>query len=69
MSFTKVVTSLSVGTLVHVVGVSPKIMAAKSGKAAFFAPEMVTSPWIFAPPVIKNLSMIIALPVVAIRRA
>ena len=57
INFTNVLTSFRFGTLVKVIGESAKIIAASRGKAAFFAPEMRTSPSSLVPPEIKNLSI------------
>ncbi len=57
ISSTSVFTSFKLGTLVSVIGVSARIVAASKGKAAFFAPEIRTSPWSLIPPLITNLSI------------
>ena len=48
--------SLSLGTLEKVIGVSESSAAIKIGNAAFFAPEIVTSPCSGCPPIILNAS-------------
>jgi len=51
-----VITSFRDGTFSNRTGLSDKRVAAKIGSAAFFAPEMSTSPSSGTPPVISSLS-------------
>ena len=48
--------SFSLGTLLKVIGVLERMADINIGKAAFLAPEMVTSPLRAVPPVILNAS-------------
>src|SRR3990167_1890184 len=50
-------TSCNCGTLARVTGSALNSVAHRSGKAAFLAPEIVTSPWRRRPPRIRSLSM------------
>jgi hypothetical protein len=55
-SFTVVAISFSCGTLVSTTRESASSVAARIGSAAFFAPEICTSPSRRVPPVITSLS-------------
>src|SRR4051812_22395557 len=57
ISFSAVATSWSRGTLWSVTGPSTSSVAHSSGRAAFLAPEIVTSPFRRRPPRIRSLSI------------